>query len=248
MQKSATSILLFSLLFIFSCNKTNNPNSNNLNKVKLYIEDATQTAYNEIDTFTLSYDNQDRIISLESPIIKQTYTYGSGNSFSMDLYTYGAWSIHEIFYLNGSAIVDSTLQYNNTSDTSSEGYLFSGTTLLQKKEYIYSSSAVQIDTQDDYTYDNNGNMTKDVQSDGNGNVGTVITYTYTDKPLNPLVTPKYFTLQSKNLPATQTQVDGYGNPLLTITYSYNFDNQGRLIKDTETYDNGDVVVKSYVYY
>ena len=49
--------------------------------------------------------------------------------------------------------------------------------------YNYINNIASIDSRDDYTYDNNSNLLKDVQSDGYGNVCLVYTYTYTTYPL-----------------------------------------------------------------
>jgi hypothetical protein len=62
--------------------------------------------------------------------------------------------------------------------------------------------------QEDFTYDNNGNLLKDIESDGYGNVNTISTYTYTDYAYNPLYGPPYLPVQSKYWLATQIQTDG----------------------------------------
>jgi hypothetical protein len=74
-----------------------------------------------------------------------------------------------------------------------------------------------------------------------------ITFTYTTYPLNVRINPTYFPAGSKYLPATQKLTDGFGNSLGTITYSYVFDSSGRLSKETDSADNGDLVVKTYIY-
>jgi len=91
-------------------------------------------------------------------------------------------------------------------------------------------------------------LTKTVQADGSGTINTITTYTYTDKPFQLTTSPAYYPLQSKNLPATETQTDGSGNPIATVTYTYTFDSQGRVTKETDAVAPGVFVVKSYVYY
>ncbi len=238
------------LLVLFSsCKKdSSNSSASNSNKLKLYIEDATNTSYNTIDSFSFTYDGQNRITSIYSTNIKTVYAYPTSNTFTLDLYTNGAFNIHEVAYINGSSLVDSTFQYNNTNDTTTEGYVYSGRLLMRKSSYTYTqATGGQIDTQDDYTYDNNGNPTKDIQSDGYGNVNTISTFTYTDKLLNYSIGPTYIP-QSKNLPATQVQTDGSGSHIATVTYTYVFDSSNRVIKETDAVDNGESVVKTYVYY
>ena len=47
--------------------------------------------------------------------------------------------------------------------------------------------------------------------------------------------------------ATQKVTDGSGNPIITITYGYDFDSYGRLTKETDTGSDGEVATKTYVY-
>jgi hypothetical protein len=237
------------LVLSSSCKKDNsNSSASNSNRLKLYIEDATNTSYDAIDSFSFTYDGQNRITSLYSTNIKTVYAYPTSNTFTLDLYTYGVFNIHEIAYINGSSLVDSTFQYDNTNDTTTEGYIYSSRLLMRKSTYDYSAvTGAQISTQDDYTYDNNGNPIKDIQSDGYGNVNTVSTFTYTNQLLNYSIGPTYIP-QSKNLPATQVQTDGLGNHIATVAYTYVFDSSNRVIKETDAVDNGESVVKTYVYY
>src|SRR6185437_11778900 len=120
--------------------------------------------------------------------------------------------------------------------------------LTSKFTYTYSrSGGTSIDMRDDYTYDNGGNLLKDVQSDGYGTVNQVTAYTYTTHPINVSINPTDEPLQAKYLPATATLTDGTGSHLGTITYTYTFDGSGRLTKETDAADNGDLVVKTYIY-
>jgi len=252
-MKQLTTILPIALLltlFISSCKKenSNEPSNNNPNKLKLYIEDATNTSFGKIDSFSVSYDANNRLSALTNPNLKFVYTY-STSSFTLDLYEYNQLAIHEIYYINSSSLVDSTLQYNNTNDTTTEKYFYNGKLLTKLITYDYSTSGgAEIYSENDYTYDNNGNAIKEVDSDGNGDVNTISTFTYTDKPLNFSTSPSYLPVASKYLPATKSQTDGSGNPIATVTYSYVFDSQGRVTKETDSFDNGETVVRSYVYY
>ena len=57
------------------------------------------------------------------PGVKQVYKYNVDGSFSLDLYDDGTnLSIHENFFLNSSKLVDSTFQYDDTQDTTTEKY------------------------------------------------------------------------------------------------------------------------------
>jgi hypothetical protein len=242
--------LTFFALAVFllvSCKKNSGTNaSGNANKLKTYIETDQVSGTVQSDTFSVSYDNDNRLTGLISPNLKEIYTYQS-KSYTLDLYVNGALSIHENFYINGSALVDSTLQYDNTNDTTTEGYVYNGTILTTLFTYNYIDNIASIDTRDDYTYDNSGNLLKDVQSDGYGDVNLIYAYTYTTNPVNVRVNPTYYPLQAKYLPATLKLTDGFGNSQGNISYAYVFDSANRLTKETDTADNGDVATKTYIY-
>jgi len=238
---------LFVLCLFAACKKSGGSNSSgNSSKLKTYIE-YVQTGSSIItDTFAVAYDNNNRIISVTAPNLGFVYTY-SDKSFTLDLYENSQLSIHEIAWLNSIPYVDSTFQFDNTSDTTTEGYIYTGNQLTRETTYSYSNGVATIDTRDDYTYDNSGNGIKDVQSDGQGNILTISTFTYTNKPLSVTISPIYFAPGSKYLPATQQQTDGTGNPIASVTYSYVFDSSGRLTKETDTINNGEVASKTYIY-
>jgi hypothetical protein len=238
---------LFLLCLFASCKKNSGSNSSGKSsKLKTYIEYVQAGSSIVTDTFAVAYDNDNRIISVTAPNLGFVYTY-SDKSFTLDLYENSQLSIHEIAWLNSVPYVDSTFQYDNTSDTTTEGYIYTGNQLTRETTYSYSNGVATIDTRDDYTYDNNGNGIKDVQTDGQGNVLTISTFTYTNKPLSVTISPIYFAPGSKYLPATQQQTDGTGNPIASVTYSYVFDSSGRLTKETDTINNGEVASKTYIY-
>jgi hypothetical protein len=240
-------VAIIALCLFSACKKNSGTDSSgNSLKLKMYIEDATTSGGHQVDTFTVSYDGNNRITSLASPPLTFNYAYSS-KSFTLDLYNYNTLSIHEIAYINSSSLVDSTFQYDNTNDTTTEGYTYTGGQLTRMMTYNYSYAGNTIYSEDDYTYDNNGNGIKDVNSDGFGNINTIYSFTYTTYTLKLRLDPTYFPAPSKYLAATQKLTDGVGNSLGTITYTYVFDSSGRLSKETDTADNGDIVVKTYIY-
>jgi len=240
-------VAVIAVCLLNSCKKNSGTDSSGTpDKLKMYIENATTGGLNQVDSFAVSYDGNNRITSLASPALTFNYAY-SNNSFTLDLYNFTQLSIHEIAYINSSSFVDSTFQFDNTSDTTTEGYTYAGGLLTRMMTYNYSSAGSTIYSEDDYTFDNNGNGIKDVNSDGYGNINTIYTFTYTTYALKTRINPTYFPAASKYLPATQKLTDGFGNSLGTITYSYVFDSSGRLSKETDSADNGDVAVKTYIY-
>jgi hypothetical protein len=237
------------LFFFSSCKKdTNNSTANSgVNKLRLYIEDGRNSPAGVIDSFTVTYDADNRLTGLVSPALKTLYTYSS-NSFTCDLYENNVISIHYIAFINAQSLVDSTFQYDNTGDTTTEKYVYNGKILERLTDYNYAASVSQIETQDDYVYDASGNLTTDTQSDGFGDIFTITSYTYSTDPLNISVRPFYFGLQSKDFPASISQTDGGGNPTDAVTFSYTFDSSGRVT--TETDDDTYYVytaIKTYVY-
>jgi hypothetical protein len=238
---------LFILCLFASCKKNSGSDSSgNANKLKSYIEDVQIGSSHVTDTFAVAYDNDNRIISVTSPNLGFVYTY-SDKSFTLDLYENGQLSIHEIAWLNSIPYVDSTFQFDNIGDTTTEGYIYTGNQLTRETIYSYSNGVATIDTRDDYTYDNSGNVIKDVQTDGQGNVNTIFTYTYTNKPMNVKISPIYYAPASKYLPATQQHSNGTGNPTASVIYSYVFDSSGRLTKETDLINNSEVDTKTFIY-
>jgi hypothetical protein len=143
--------------------------------------------------------------------------------------------------------VDSTWQYNNSQDTTTESYKYTGSLLTTKTTFFYSDGKPYVDTKEVFTYDGNGNCIKNVTNDSSGIVQTIETFTYTNKPYQLLENQTYFPIQAKNLPASLSLTDGSGSPMGSATIAYVFDSSGRVIKQTLTTDSGDIVIKSYVY-
>ena len=137
-----------------SCKKKSGTDSSGTpDKLKMYIENATTAGLNQVDSFAVAYDGNNRITSLASPALTFNYAYSS-NSFTLNLYNFSQLSIHEIAYINSSSLVDSTFQFDNTNDTTTEGYTYAGGLLTRMMTYNYSSAGSTIYSEDDYTYDN----------------------------------------------------------------------------------------------
>jgi YD repeat-containing protein len=245
-----TSILCIAsiaILVFSSCKKDNSPTTpvNSSSLPKTYTENVTSASFgNSITTYNLNYDGSNRLVSLIAatlPGVKELYKYNVDGSFSLDEYDDGTnLSIHENFFLNSYKLVDSTFQYNDTQDTTTEKYYYNGSKqLLAYTEYNYSklggSTQTNVTT---YTYDNNGNVTK--ATDFNG----VTSYTYTNLTSPLYIGPDFFS-HTKNL--IQTTSLNSGGSTETVTDSYTFDSSNRLITDKAVASTGDVLIKSYTY-
>ncbi len=246
MKKSTffPAIILSAALFS-SCGK-NNPSVNNINKVKTYTENFTSSSGNLSATFNLGYDSNDRITSItsaSSPGDKFLFNYISNDQYTMDLYSGGSVSIHEDFFLKNS-LIDSTFQYNDTQDSSSEKYFYnSSNQLIKMNEYEYYNGP-ELSNTTTYTYDSNGNLAKTSDSDNN-----VETFDYYPDLLNviPLSTPFMRFTGKANLIKTDT-VTLNGSLVSTTSSTYTFDSYNRISTITETSTDGTSVVKTYTYF
>jgi len=241
-------VLLASIFFLWSCKKDNNaPNSNNGAKPKTYTEDVRNDIIgNSVTTYDLSYDANNRVTGITATpapaSINFVYTYPAQGSVTMDLYEGGILNIHEIMWLNASSWLDSTFQFDNSGDTTTEKYIYNGNKqLIQQKTYDYSSSVAILNNILNYTYDNLGNVISSVD-----NQGTSITYTYYTNLPNTLNLGQTFLPQSAYFIKTATLNSGGSTE--TATHYYTFDSNNRLIKDsTSTPEISLIAIKSYTY-
>jgi hypothetical protein len=240
-----TPVALIAILSFFSCKKDNSPNASST-RPKTYTESLTSSSLgNSVTTFDLTWDANNRLVSLAStptpPELKFVYKY-STSSFTLDLYEFSALSIHEIFWLNAIPFVDSTFQYNDTNDTTTEKYFYNASRqLVQRNEYSYStvSGAVLFNTTH-YTYDSNGN----VITEADDNNGTT-TYDYYTNLLTPFSLDIAYIPVTKNLPKTAT--NNSGGTIVSATHTYTFDSNNRLVTDKAVASTGDILIKTYTY-
>ena len=211
---------------------------------KTYTEDVTDANGHLAVTFNLTYDASKRVTGLVSqtdPGTKFVYSYSSSSLFKMDIFDAGTLSIHEEFYLNSNGQPDSTFQYNDTGDSTTEKYIYNpAKQLTLLKNYIYTKAAGSVfDFATAYQYDSNGNVSK--ETDG----FTVTTFDYTSIA-NPLINLSPFTFTYPKLVKTTTISSGGVTTVLNHTYT--FDSTNRLTSE-KIADNGNtiVVIKSYTY-
>jgi YD repeat-containing protein len=247
MKKTLLPTTLFAFFLFTSCKKNNDtPSTGSALLPKTYTEDIRSTGFNSLTTYNLTYDENNRITSMtaipEPAIVKFVYKYSSNSSLTMDLYNSNVLSIHEILWLNTSGTLDSTFQFNDTNDSSTEKYIYdSNKQILQIKNYNYSSSGSELNHTTDYTYDNSGNAITESTSNGNS---TSFTY-YTDLP-NTMTMGQTFYPQTKYLIKTASSSSS-GTPV-TATHFYSFDSSNRLIKDSAvTTGVSAILIKSYTY-
>jgi hypothetical protein len=248
MKNSSAYLVLAALLFLASCTKNNNSsNSNSSSRPKTYTEDVRSTIIgNSLITYDLTYDANGRLTALTAtpapPSINFVYTYTSANTVTMDLYQGGILDIHEILWLNSSSYLDTTFQYDNTDDTTTEKYIYNGNNqLIQENIYDYSSSGVNLYSKTNYTYDNLGNIITSVD-----NLGNTISYSYYTNLPNNLNLGQTFLPQPINF--IKTEILNASGTIETVNHYYTFDSNNRLIEDsTYTAEVDLIAIKSYTY-
>jgi YD repeat-containing protein len=244
-------ILFSAFLGIFtlvSCKKDNNTTNTDSSALpKTYTEDVRSSIIgNSVTVYNLTYDANNRIHTMVAtptpPVFQLVYTYVPDNTYVMNLYTYGSLNITEKFWVNTASLLDSTFQFNDTQDTTTEKYLYNADKqLLQINEYDYSDGVSSPSNTTSYTYDANGNP--QTESD---NQGKLITYDYYTDLANTLTMGAVYTYHSKNLIKTATTQSG--GTQITATHFYSFDSSNRQIKDSIATTGTDLtVIKSYTY-
>jgi RHS Repeat len=239
-------LLVAGVLFFYSCKKDNQQTNSGSSLPKTLREDVRSGGSIQIATYNLSYDANGRLTTLasipEPAVTKFIYQYPSATLYTLDLYNTNVLSIHENLWLNASSFLDSTYQYNDTNDTTTEKYIYNGAgQLTELKTYIYSYTGAVPDVTTDYVYDASGNMVKSTDDQGE-----TITYTYYPDLINNFSMGKAFLPQTKNFIKTSTFENG-GSPELT-THFYTFDGSNRLVEDSSsTPDLTLTAVKSYTY-
>jgi hypothetical protein len=245
MKLAPVALITIAFILVFTSCKKGNNNKSSTGLPKTFTEDVTSAGLGHlVETVNLQYDGNGRITSLVStttPGTKSVYQYNSNNTFTMDLYESNQLTIHEIFWIGGNSFVDSTFQYDNTNDTSTEKYTYnSGNQLIQLRAFDFSTtSGSTLYSTDNYSYDNNGNLSTDVGD------FTTTSYDYFPNLSNSLNVGEIYFVKTKNLVNTMTQISG--GVTSTITHAYTFDGSNRLTVDSAAASDGGIDIKRYSY-
>lgn len=238
--------IIISSLVLFSCKKENPAAPDNTAyKLKTYTESVSGTGGPLSATYSFTYDSQNRVTSMylvSAPSEKFVFTYDTDSHISMDLLS-SSGNIHEeIFFKN--TLLDSTYQYNDTQDTSTEKYEYNASNQLTKMyEFNYSSGDILLSNTTSYTYDSNGNVIKTGDTDNN-----VETFEYYPDLVNtiPVISPS-LPSRKTNLEKTRTLTSN-GYPVGSVTSTYTFDSNNRISTITQTSSDGSVVTKTFTYF
>jgi hypothetical protein len=238
--------------FLFSCKKEDAVQSNTNSKVKTYIEVVTSPSYNTSDTFNIAYDASNRVVSMISTHSggKFLYQYNSNTAYTLDIINGTHLTIRLFGYVNNQSLLDSTFQYNDTNDSTTQKVIYNTAKhMIQFKTYDYSlATGAVLFKKNDYTYDNNGNMIKDIESSATGTVNSIITYTYTNLT-GTLFSPgtMYQPVQYKNLQSTITYSGPSGAIIQTFNCTYTFDSENRVTSQQQNNGNGTIITKKFLY-
>jgi YD repeat-containing protein len=221
-----------------------------LSKVKTYTESITTPGSGTIAaTYNLTYDANNRITSVtqaDVPGNKFVFSYTSDTKYSMDLFEAGEISVHEDIFLNSNALPDSTFQYDNDEDTTTEKYIYnSKNQLLTLKEYEYSTIyGSDIDNITTYTYDADGNVA--TTTDTNNQTETFEYYPDLVYAM-PLTNPLLNSTKAMHLVKTH-QITSNGYLVGSIVNTYTFDSNKRISTITQTLDDGTVATQTFTYF
>ena len=253
MKRNSLLLLSFcTIIMLSSCQKDKQePGTNTtLSKVKTYTESTTTSGGENIAaTYNLNYDANNRITSVTQanvPGNKFVFSYPSDTKYSMDLFVAGERSIHEDIFLNSNALPDSTFQYDNDEDTTTEKYVYnSKNQLITIKEYnystIYGSDIEKVTT---YTYDADGNVATITDTDSQ----TETLEYYPDLVYAMLFTnPLLNSTKAMHLVKTH-KVTSNGYLVGSTVNTYTFDSNKRISTITQTLDDGTVGTQTFTYF
>jgi hypothetical protein len=226
------------------------------------ISDLPETYTEEITTvtpsgyavhmYTLTYDENRRILTKFGAGKKLHYNYGSGNTVTTITYDDGGVTVMEegTYYLNNNQLVDSSVVIRYRRDTTTKKYFYDTQgRLVRINLYHYPHTATgPADGHYIYEYDSNGNLSKEVLYRTNGNPDNSKKYTYTSYPAAYSLEPPYMPKPMKFLPATVLATYFWSGAFsVTTSINYSFDKRDRITNETALSNNGDKVIKTYTY-
>jgi len=218
-------------------------------KLKTYIEDARNTPLSTIDTFDITYDVQDRIVSVIGRItgLRFLYSYQQA-SYITDIKVVDHLIIRDVSFLNAAGWTDSTFQSNDEEDSSATRLIYNlNHDVIEERLYTYTTGTGSVpDGNNYYEYDANGNVLKYTEKTVTGQTISVTSYTYNDKLNTVFLTPANRPLPYKNLPVTKSvYYPGAGTE--SSTYEYSYDSNNNVTSEKETGSDGSFVIKKYIY-
>lgn len=243
-----SALLLVTVMVInTSCSPDKDSGPNGPQKLQSYTEDITAVGIGHVvETFNVSYDDQDRITSVVSttkPGHRLEYNYINNDKFTYEQIEDNKVTLHCDYYINGEiGMVDSLYQTNNRKDTIAFKYFYtSDNKILKQKEYMPNSLLPPILYNTiDYVYDTKGTLIKRKESFAE------VSYRYDAVYKNTTLTvPGY--IPTQELLPTHTYSTRF-NITTTTEHTYTYDDKGRLINERAVSSpDGRIAIKTYTY-
>lgn len=244
-MKSLCSIPAFCMLFFFfsACSKkSDSPSPPQGTRLTRYTEILNpRTFYSVTTSYDISYDQNNKVASIvnsNDPGSKFMFDYVS-DGYNFDIYGSGNVLIHRKVMFSGNTI-DSTIEYNNEGDTTTEKYIYwAGGILKFLLKYDVTPSGPQLSNVTEYTYGLNNMLVseKDYHS------STV--YSYDRQEVSNFSLYPIYVNRSKQLPSLVSFSEGNG--IVTSEHTYTFDAEKRLIKDEIVLSTGQTMEKAFKY-
>lgn len=233
-------IVLIIALALASCKKDDSVQSPPPgDRIKTYTESINSSILGVTSvTYNLTYDQDGRLSSMtntENAGDRFAFSYVE-NGFDMDIYSNNSLVIHQDAFVNGNRM-DSTFQYNDEGDTTTEKYVYNPSNLLVKlSRYVYSDGISELDEIVNYSYDANSNLISEI-----GNF-THIEYEYNGSLPGIINLFPIFYSSSQKLPSRVIDQAGY-----TADHTYTVDSKNRVVTDVAVLTTGDTLTKTYTY-
>ena len=214
----------FLLVILYGCSKdSGNAGTGASLKVKSVTEELAGPTYHRVTTSMLSYDPQDRLISLQSDSITTSLTYGPG-LIEKNVYHIGLPEEHSFFYVRPDGVVDSSVLYSVIFDSIYFSYQYNSKNQLEMetmRSNVWPASSYDTIY---YEYNSAGDFSKTTQA------GNVNTFEYYDQPnyRTPLsILIPWFPVTPHLLKQSWYAFNGVNQT--TTTCAYDFDDYGRII-------------------
>lgn len=221
-------------------------------KIIAYVEESSILGAVSKDSLNITYDNMNRMSSAISALtpVNFSFNYNYTNGYFMDLQM-GTSFVKDRVLLNANSLVDSSIQYNETNDTITTRWFYNANKkLIEEKINHYSTATGSVLYQRfTYTYDTDGNATEIIEWDNLGfkEKTETITYTAFNGTNHKAFNSMFFAALSNKLMATKTTIYNGSGITINQTYTYNFDSQNRLIKETATTVGYGTIIRKYYY-
>jgi hypothetical protein len=219
------------------------------NRVKTYTETIANGSDQLSNTYNITYDDKGRVTALIDSVFsdnKFVYAYPAANRYTMDIYNFGDLSIHADFLLNAVLAIDSIISYNDTQDTTTEGFTYNATNqLMEHREYEYSkATGAVLFHKTNYTYGSDGNLTRSQESDG-----AVQEYQYYPNLtyIPPLTIGPITSASSKKVNLVKTVTATQNGSVERADYTYIFDDKDRISIEKVVFNSGGTITRKYTY-